>query len=500
MTDTKAFIFDLDGVITDTQELHSKAWKRMFNEFLEDQELGPFQSDDYVNYLDGKPRQDGIRSFLKSRHLNLPEEKVAELGSKKNTYYHQLLQEEGAKIIHDTVDFIRELHAAHIPMALVSSSRNAHKILKLTGLEEYFASIVTPIEAEPKGLKGKPHPDYFLEAARELHLPANQCAVVEDSLAGVEAAKAGGFQEVVGLDYRGNEAALSELKKHGADESVASLWELEDIRDILPLPNLLDKFDHILPPDDKLEYYLFLDFDGTLSPLVDVPSEAQVLKGLADIIQRCAENLRVCIITGRDTPIIREKLPLSNVVYIACHGFEITSFPNFSYQVEEAKASLPLLEEAHTKFSEIFKDIKGLVLERKTFGLALHYRMIDSPQEVDKMRQQVSEYVAQVQGLKIHEGEEVIELLPQVHWDKGMAMLKLYEVFGIQQKDLPPLYLGDGQTDEHAFREMENWGIPVLTSVEQRPTKARYHLQGPEEVKKFLEKLLQRLESRSHYV
>jgi len=146
------------------------------------------------------------------------------------------------------------------------------------------------------------------------------------------------------------------------------------------------------------------------------------------------------------------------------------------------------------------KDIKGFSAREKEFWTRSSLPHDQFPPSVEDIRIQVMDHVSGISGLKIHEGEKVIELLPDVLWDKGMAMLKIYEVFGIQQKDLPPLYLGDGQTDEHAFREMENWGIPVLTSLEQRPTKARYHLKGPEEVKIFLEKLLERLNSRSNYV
>lgn len=504
----EGFIFDLDGVVTDTQELHARAWEMMFNEFLRarrgkhsdgDERLDDFSSSDYTNFLDGKPRSAGIRSFLESRGITLPEDEVSRLSRIKNDHFLELVDSEGARLIHDTVAFIQDLRKAHIPTALVSSSRNARRILGKSGLSDYFDTVVTPNEAEKIDLRGKPYPDYFLEASKQIRKSPEKCVVVEDSLAGVEAALAGGFGEVVGLDYHGDEKKLALLKEHGAHEAVSSLWNMNSVREILPLPNVLEEFDGIFPSHSKLDYFLFLDFDGTLSPIVDDPAEAEVLEELPAIIQKCTEYFRVCIITGRDTPVIKAKLHLSNVIYAACHGFEITSFPNFTYQVEEARAAVPLLDEAEKKFRDDFEGVEGFVLERKSFGVALHYRMIASERKVEELKEKVLDYVSTVPGLKLHEGEDVLEVLPQVHWDKGMAMLKIYEVTGLQQKDLPPLYIGDGQTDEDAFREMESWGIPVLASVEQRPTRARYHLRGPTEVKEFLTKLLER-KSENTYV
>ena len=510
------FIFDLDGVVTDTQEQHASAWKKMFNQFLEERRsqslpeevLEDFRDSDYYEYLDGKPRKDGIKSFLVSRNIDLPYGESGDpedaptiegLAKKKNRYYLELIDSEGVRIIHDTVDFIHHLREAHIPIALVSSSRNAHHILKKTGLESYFDAVVTPKEAEKKALKGKPSPDYFLEACKEIHKEPSSCAIVEDSLAGIEAGKSGGFQEVVGLDYHGNEDTLAALKERGADEAVSSLWDLQIVHQVLPLPNILAHFDEVFTPEDELNYFLFLDFDGTLSPIVDVPSEAQALDELPEIIQKCTEHFRVCIITGRDSHVIMEKLRLNNVFYAACHGFEITSFPNFLYQVPEAKAAIPNLDQAEKKFAEEFSGIEGFVLERKKFGIALHYRMMKSPEAVSKLKDKVTKYVSSDSALKVREGEKVLEILPEVYWDKGMAMLKIYQVLGIHEKDLPPLYIGDGQTDEDAFREMETLGIPILASIGQRRSKAKYHLRGPVEVRDFLKKLLER-KSRRVYV
>ncbi len=497
--DIRAFIFDLDGVITDTQDLHAQAWKEMFNEFLarrrgtpenSSELLGEFKSTDYFDYIDGRPREDGIKTFLEARKILSTDEVVESLAQTKNNYFLNLLKLRGAHIIKDSVSFLRMLKESQVFVALVSSSRNAHTILKEAGLEDSFDTIVTPLEADSKKLQGKPSPDYFLEASHSLGLDPASCAVVEDSLAGVIAARKGGFKKVIGLNHFGDETKLRALKEVGADEAVVSLWDLEISKSAL-LPNLLTSFHDIFPSGSEANFFLFLDFDGTLSPIVDDPEIAEPLEGVTELINQLRYFFNICIITGRDTSVIKNKMKLDNVFYAACHGFEITGPEDFIYQVEEARASIPDLNEAQIHFGHLFQSIPGFVMERKMFGLALHYRMVKSPQMVQKIRADVLKYPRTGINLKVQEGEMVIELLPRLDWDKGKAVLEIYKILGIGTADLPPLYIGDGLTDEDAFREISQWGIAVFASVDQRPTMASFHLKGPHEVKAFLAKLLE---------
>ncbi|MGA7270767.1 MAG: HAD family hydrolase, partial [Acidimicrobiia bacterium] len=179
----KAVVFDTDGVITDTAGVHSEAWKEMFDDYLRERSRATgdvfqaFTEEDYLRYVDGKPRYDGVRSFLQSRGINLPEgssddptsaETVRGLGNRKNDRFLQVLGDQGADPYPTTVELIDELHARHIATAVISSSRNCEAVLEAAGVRELFAVKVDGIDSARLGLAGKPAPDIFLEAARRL--------------------------------------------------------------------------------------------------------------------------------------------------------------------------------------------------------------------------------------------------------------------------------------------------------------------------------------------
>jgi len=231
-----ACLFDMDGVLTHTAALHSEAWKEMFDAFLREREGDGFQpfdiSTDYIKYVDGRLRQDGVRSFLESRGITLPEgspddspedETVYGLGNRKNDRVQELIREKGVEVFPGSIRFLERAGEAGMKRAVVSASKNTPEILRVTGLEGHFDVRVDGLVAAARGLAGKPAPDTFLAAAEELGVPPERCAVIEDATSGVEAGRAGGFGLVVGVDRTGQEAAL---RKHGADIVVKDLSEL----------------------------------------------------------------------------------------------------------------------------------------------------------------------------------------------------------------------------------------------------------------------------------
>ena len=224
----EAVIFDLDGVVTDTAKVHSQAWKEMFDRFLKDwyeakgETFVEFTDKDYLDYVDGKSRAKGVRSFLKSREVGLPDEKLAELAEEKNQLFNQMIDSE-IEIYQSTVELIRDLKEQGVRIGLASSSKNAEKVLKVTGLIDLFETRIDGVEKEKRGLIGKPAPDIFLVACDELGVEYKKAVVVEDAVSGVEAGKVGGFGLVVGVARKNN---MVELKKAGADEVV------EDLKDI----------------------------------------------------------------------------------------------------------------------------------------------------------------------------------------------------------------------------------------------------------------------------
>jgi beta-phosphoglucomutase family hydrolase len=253
-----ACLFDLDGVLTPTAEVHNAAWAKMFDEFLEARERDhaeplhewadrtsspfvPFDSDrDYREYVDGRPRYDGVRTFLASRGIVLPEgtpddppeaQTVHGLGNRKNALVLTLLREQGVKPYPGSVAYLHAARAAGLRRAVVSASANCAEVLAAAGIAELIEVAVDGVVAAAEGLRGKPHPDTFLAAARRLDTDPAQASVFEDALAGVQAGRAGAFGIVVGVDRvdrndRNDHAEA--LRDHGADIVVRDLADLLD--------------------------------------------------------------------------------------------------------------------------------------------------------------------------------------------------------------------------------------------------------------------------------
>jgi beta-phosphoglucomutase family hydrolase len=219
-----ACLFDLDGVLTKTAEVHARAWKEMFDEFLDARGERPFDLvRDYDEYVDGKPRLDGVRDFLASRGIEPSDDEVGRLADAKNEIVLRLIRKDGVEAYEGSVRYLQAARDAGLRRAVVSSSHNCHDVLVAAGIEDLLEVRVDGVVAEERHLKGKPAPDTFLEAARELGVEREHAAVFEDALAGVESGRAGGFGCVVGVDRAGQRDALL---AHGASVVVDDLAEL----------------------------------------------------------------------------------------------------------------------------------------------------------------------------------------------------------------------------------------------------------------------------------
>jgi beta-phosphoglucomutase family hydrolase len=234
-----ACLFDLDGVITRTGKVHAAAWKEMFDAYLRERAEAsgePFREfempTDYTRYVDGKLRQDGVRSFLASRDIELPEgdpdddptaETVNGLGNRKNELVVALIESGGVEVYESSVRLVELVRDAGLRRAVVSASKNCQAVLAAAGIEDLFEVRIDGLVAARDGLPGKPAPDTFLAAARALGVEASRCAVFEDAISGVQAGRAGRFGWVVGVDREGHRA---ELLASGADVVVDDLAEL----------------------------------------------------------------------------------------------------------------------------------------------------------------------------------------------------------------------------------------------------------------------------------
>jgi beta-phosphoglucomutase family hydrolase len=228
----RACLFDLDGVLTPTAAVHEAAWKEMFDAFLTPRGERPFTQDDYDEYVDGKPREDGVRSLLASRHVQLPEggpddppsaETVHGLGNRKNDLFLARVRSGGVSPYPGSLRYLQAARDAGLRRAVVSSSANAGDILRAAGIDTLIEELVDGRAIDARHLMGKPAPDTYLAAAKDLAVTAAEGAVFEDALSGVEAGRAGGFGYVVGVDRVGQAGALV---AHGASTVVKDLADL----------------------------------------------------------------------------------------------------------------------------------------------------------------------------------------------------------------------------------------------------------------------------------
>jgi beta-phosphoglucomutase family hydrolase len=235
----RACLFDLDGVLTDTASVHTKAWKAMFDAYLSQraertgEKFVPFDpAADYRQYVDGKKREDGVRSFLSSRGIELPEgspddpggaETIYGLGNRKNDMFQKVLTEDGVEVFDGSRRYLEAVSAAGLGIAVVSSSANTREVLEITGLDRFVQQRVDGITLREEHIAGKPAPDSYLRGAQLLDVTPDAAAVFEDALSGVEAGHAGDFGFVVGVDRVGQ---AEDLRRSGADVVVTDLAEL----------------------------------------------------------------------------------------------------------------------------------------------------------------------------------------------------------------------------------------------------------------------------------
>jgi len=496
--DIDTVVFDMDGVITRTASVHAAAWKRLFDDYLREraERLGtdwtPFDADaDYRVYVDGKPRYDGVRSFLASRGIELPEgspddtpddETVCGLGDRKNGYFLQEVEERGVEAFESTVHLVRCLQELGIGTAVISASKNAELILDAAGVGDLFPVRVDGIVAAELGLPGKPDPAVFVEAARRLETPPARAAIVEDALAGVEAGRRGDFALVIGVDRTGH---AEELAAAGADVVVADLAEINTTPPCLPsaltcLPDIRRQLRRTPPA-------VFLDYDGTLTPIVARPEMAVLSDTMAAALKDLAEATPAAIISGRDLADLKGMVTIDGLVYAGSHGFDVDAPEDLGGRYRRGEEFADRLAAANRRLKEAVAPIEGAWVEDKAFAVTLHYRAVDAADE-PRVHEAFKGVAAEYPDLRATGGKKVLELRPGIEWDKGRALLWLLERLA-GERPLMPLYIGDDETDEDAFRALVGRGIGVRVGETRVQSAAAYSLADTGEVETFLRAL-----------
>jgi trehalose-phosphatase len=508
-----AAVFDLDGVVTFTARLHAAAWKDLFDAYLRERSertgepLRPFTDEDYRTFVDGRPRYDGVRTFLASRGIELPEgepsdppeaETIAGLGNRKNELFRARLEREGADVDAEAVRLLRELREAGVPVGVATSSRNGPLVLEKAGLADLFDARVDGVISAELGLPGKPAPDIFLECLRRLgRTEPDATMMAEDATAGVEAGRAGGFGLVLGVDRTGHGLALRE---HGAH------WVISDFGQVTVerLAAFFANQGHLRPSvvGHRAEFeealggrrpVVFLDYDGTLSPIVDRPEQATMDEATRQALRRVAAACTTVIVSGRGREDVQRLVGLDDLIYAGSHGFDIAGPDGLRLEVDP---ELPPIAAAAAKAMESATNgIPGILVEDKRYAVAVHYRLTP-PERAADVEAAVDRVLAGHPELRKGTGKKVFELRPARDWDKGRAVLWLLEHLGLDRPDVVPLYVGDDDTDEDAFAAVEGRGIGILVTEIPRATAAGWSAQDVAEVRVLLGWLAEHAERR----
>jgi trehalose 6-phosphate phosphatase len=329
----------------------------------------------------------------------------------------------------------------------------------------------------------------LVQTADALAVRPGRCAVVTSTEQGVRDARAGGFALVVAVDPAGT------LLSRGADAVVGDVNDIDVRTGDRRMSELTDGL-QVLDLTSQRSPAVFFDFDGTLSEIVNDPDSARLADGAADALTSLSAQCPVAILSGRDLADVRQRIGLPGLWYAGSHGFELTGPDGEHHQNADAAASIPVLAEAAAALTDQLGDIAGVAVEHKRFGVAVHYR--------NAARDRVGEVAAAVRSagqrtaLRVTTGREVIELRPDVDWDKGKTLHWVLDYVRDNEGSgsLLPIYLGDDITDEDAFDAVADDGIAILVRHSDdgdRATAARYALDDPDRVREFTELLARRL-------
>ncbi|MGF1474856.1 MAG: trehalose-phosphatase [Geminicoccaceae bacterium] len=506
-----AVLFDLDGVLTDSAALHAQCWKQLFDDFLRARDGESFQAfdvdQDYRNFVDGKPRHEGIKSFLTARGIDLPEGRIDDLPTaptvhglarRKNDLFLEALEKDGVTTFPAALDFLGRVRRVGMKTALVSSSRNSRAIVEQAGLDGMFDAWVDGNDVVTHVLRGKPDPDLFLRAAAALDTEPRRAVVVEDAISGVEAGVRGGFGLVIGVDRTHHAKALAEA---GAHLVVSELNEVPVVgsgrRDVDTLPQGLKALGGTIDCAAGRRLAVCLDYDGTLTPIVDRPALALLSDPMRDTLERLAEVATVAIVSGRDLADLRRLVALDKLYYAGSHGFEIGGPGSQRAVAEHGAEYFPVLDAAEVELKSRLGSIEGVLIERKRLSLAVHYRLVadaDRPQ-VKAITDKVVDTHA---GLRRTLGKMVYDLQPDIDWHKGRAVRSLLETLGLGGDDVLTLYIGDDITDEDAFRELQENGLGIVVKGAVQMTWASFVLADTDEVAAFLQALIRHQRNNSN--
>jgi trehalose-phosphatase len=389
-------------------------------------------------------------------------------------------------VIDSAVVLVRKLTHAGIATAVCSSSRDCAQTLEAAGLDDLFAVHVDGVVADALGLPGPPDPAVLLAATNRLGTTPERTAVVELAEAGALAGRKGGFALVIGVGSAGH---AEDLLRDGADVVVESLARI-DVRQghkrISELPNALDSYGQLIGVVAGRQPFVCLDFDGTLAEIVGEPDAAKLVDGASKALERLAALCPVAILSGRDLADVRDRVGIPGIWYSGSHGFELVGPDGSHRHNDAADAAVPVLVSAASELREELGCIPGVNVEHKRYAVAVHFRNV-APERVAEVVATTHRH-GQRHGLRVTGGRKIVELRPDIDWDKGAALDWLGDQIHQSGRALP-IYIGDDLTDEDAFDAIRFSGVGIVVRHDEdgdRATAAQFTLNSPSEVEQFL--------------
>jgi alpha,alpha-trehalase len=403
-------------------------------------------------------------------------------------YYDAVIFDlDGAPVFDSTIALVRELHDAGVRTAVYSSDRSCEQVLGSVG------DIFT-VRVDGRSYPGPPSDSrstVLLNIATQLDARPERCVVVVGSEAGVSAGRNGGFGLVIAVSRTGH---ADRMRRNGADavvDDLAGILVRSGDRRLSTLPDALQSYSQIAAAVALRRPAVLLDFDGTLSDIVDDPDTAKLVDGAAETLKGLAAHCDVAVLSGRDLADLAPRVGLSGVWYAGSHGFEITAPDGTPHHNETAEAAIGVLEDAAAELRRQFAVLDGVNVEHKRYAVAVHYRKA-APGVVREVIATVHN-VGQRSDLRVTNGRKVIELRPNIMWDKGRALKWIVRQIAHPEAVLP-IYIGDDLTDEDAFDAARYDGIGIVVRHGEdgdRPSAARFALDGPDAVREFIERLAQ---------
>lgn len=395
------------------------------------------------------------------------------------------------RVYEDTIQQLGQWRLQGIKIALVHSGEFTKKLSQKKNIANLFDIVVD----DPKITKDGKNP--FKEATQQLRIKPKECVLIKSDLSPEMKKLDDEFAFVIGLNRAGNKRILYE---QGADTVLDDLEELE----LFHYPETDTYYSQTLPSvfmaqtgfHDIIRYkkpVLFLDYDGTLSPIVPHPEDAVISDEMRAILHDCAKRHTVSVISGRDMEDVKERVGVEDVIYAGSHGMRISGPNGLFMENKESEAILSRMDQIEKKLHHIFhKKIKGIQIERKKHAIAVHYRNA-ATEDVSYIYSEVKKIVKNNADFRMGEGKKIFEIKPDIDWHKGKALMWIMEKLELlDDPDVIPIYIGDDVTDEDGFRTISDMGVGILVGYHHKPSAADFRLDDVDQVAKFLKIFIER--------